>query len=153
MKSKLYILLILIFLPVTSYTHDLDIMTIAGGSKGGVFIKVAKSLCAVVNRHYLSEGVLCKAEYTGGAKDNFQMIIEKKVDFAIAKPFQVVVLKDKVSYKTVTSLHNEYLTLLARKDADIGNLKDLQNKKVSIGSKGSASNAIMQGFLKKRGID
>ena len=151
MKRKLYILLILIFLPIMSNAHDLDVMTIAGGSKGGVFIKVAKSLCTIVNRHYLSEGVLCKAKYTGGAKDNFQRITEKEVDFAIAKPFQVVVLKDRVSYKTITSLHNEYLTLLVRKDADIDNLKNLQTKKVSVGSKGSASNTIMQQFFKRQG--
>lgn len=51
----------------------------------------------------------------------------------------------------ISPLHNEYLTILVKKQTKINSLKDLINKKVNIGAKGSTSSFIIQQFFQKYG--
>lgn len=49
-----FLILLYFFTNVTyANNRDINVITVGGGNKGGMFIKIAKSLCEVVNRHYL----------------------------------------------------------------------------------------------------
>ena len=160
-SNKIFIrfLFLLCFFTNITYANnrDISVITVGGGNEGGVFIKVAKSLCRITNKYYLEEGILCKAIYTEGGKDNFYNIMDGNLDFAVTKLIKYPMRRKNTNnvfdkdFLLISPLHNEYLTLLVRKNAKINGLNDLINKKVNIGAKGSASNFMMQKFFQKYG--
>lgn len=132
---------------------------IFSGDRGATFFAVASGVCNVFNRHYVSRGFECKAVASEGSASNLRKLVEKKADLAIIKSprFNQFFVADfsslKDGYEFVAPIHNEYLTILVRKNSGIKSLSDLNDRSVNIGNIGSSSALIVSDYFAKFSIN
>lgn len=125
-------------------------LTIAAGRPGGVYLPVAEAICAEINRQLAAQGYFCSAEPTPGSLYNLESLARGEADFAIVQADGHYLAyrgegdwagKAIPGLRSVLSLHSETFTLLARNDAGITGIGQLQGKRVNIGSIGSGTRA------------
>ncbi len=142
-------LIILFFLLTTACSHNKK-FTIYSGDKKASFFKIADGLCKVFNQQQTNSNLECVALESHGALENLELLNSKKADLAIIKtPEFNKFFLPKISNQTkfVANLHQEYLTILVRKNSKINSLSDLAGKSVNIGSHASSSAVITQKYL------
>ena len=121
---------------------------IAGGPEGGLYHPIALSLKNAIGR----SGKTVKVRPTDGTLENLKLIAKGDVDFALVQPGAYegllryeprllqenskkidVQLLDQVSF--VANLYSQPLHIVVREDSGIRSLKDLNGKRINLGSK------------------
>jgi uncharacterized protein len=135
--------------PGTSLCDGLFV-SVGSGASSGVYYKVAKALCALVNRDPPATGIWCSPEATPGSVYNLQRLKSGELDFAIVQSdvqFDAFTGNDAWAgnafkkLRSVLSLHPELMTIIARSGSGIEDLNGLRRRRLNVGSFGSGTRA------------
>jgi len=135
-------------------------VTIGSGSKSAMFYPVTSAICEVFNKYNQDRSVICKPALSKGAEYNLEAIESGEFDIGIAqanlqhdaynglgkfkgKPYK--------NLRTLFRIHDEYLTIIAKKNSNIKSFADLRGKKVNIGNPGSGSRILFSEMLNRLG--
>lgn len=164
MKKSFLILTIipLFFLTSCSANHQKNIrtFTIGSGSKNAMYYPVATILCDTFNKYNQDKNIVCKAALSKGAQYNLDAVENGEFDMGIAQTNlqhdaymgnKKFINNPHKNLRSVMSLHSEYLTIIAKKEANIENFSDLKNKKVNIGNPGSGSRILFLQMINELG--
>jgi uncharacterized protein len=125
-------------------------VSVGSGAAGGVYYRVSKSLCGLVNREPSGREVWCSPEATPGSVYNLQRLRTGELDFAIVQSdVQFYAFTGSKAWlgnafsglRSVLSLHQELVTVLAPADSAIDSLGGLKGRRVNVGSAGSGTRA------------
>ncbi|WP_275286295.1 TAXI family TRAP transporter solute-binding subunit [Halomonas elongata] len=134
-------------------------ITIGTGGQTGVYYVVGQSVCRLVNR-LEDVNIKCNAPSTGGSVANINGIRSGELNMGVAQSdvqyqayngtgnFEGEAYED---LRAVFRVHGEPLTLLARADADVETLDDLEGKRVNIGNPGSGQRNTMEVVMDAKG--
>ncbi len=137
------------------------IITVGTAGVTGVYYPAGGAICRLMNRGRKEHGIRCTVESTGGSINNLEAIRKGDLDLGVVQSdllyhayngseiFSDVGADKKL--RILFSLHAEPFTVVARKDANINNFDDLEDKRVSIGSPGSGMRATMEELMKRKG--
>jgi TRAP transporter TAXI family solute receptor len=136
-----------------THTFAFESITIGTGGVSGTYFPTGGSICRLTNKYKNITGLKCLIESTDGSIHNIEELNKKSIELGIAQSDIVYQAyngleeyKDKKVSKlrTIMAIYPELLTLVTRKDTKITHLSDLKNKVVSIGNKGSGSEASVK---------
>ena len=115
-------------------------ISIGTGGVTGVYYPTGGAICRLVNKDRKEHGIRCSAESTGGSIYNINTIRAGELEFGVAQSdWQyhayngTSTFKDAGAFKdlrAVFSVHPEPVTILARSDAGIKNITDVEGKAV-----------------------
>ncbi|WP_136248229.1 TAXI family TRAP transporter solute-binding subunit [Halomonas borealis] len=134
-------------------------ITIGTGGQTGVYYVVGQSVCRLVNR-IDDANIKCNAPSTGGSVANINGIKSGELDMGVAQSdvqYQAYNgtgnFEDEAydKLRAVFRVHGEPLTILARADAGIETLDDLEGKRVNIGNPGSGQRNTMEVVMDAKG--
>ena len=166
MKVTFLISALLVLVFTTSCSNNYNnkknktVFTIGSGSENAMYYPVASALCKVFNKHTQNKDVTCEARLSKGAEYNLDAIESGEFDIGIAQAnlqYDAYIGAKKFSKKphknlrTLFNVHNEYLTIIAKKDANIKNFSDLRGKRVNIGNPGSGSRILFSQMIGELG--
>ena len=113
----------------TALAADLRLVTFGGATLTGNYYAIASAICARVN-DLGREDLRCSPEATPGSLYNLQAMKRGELDFALvqsdwqrAAVFGTRGFEDEgpmIALRSVMSLYQEALTLIARRDANVG---------------------------------
>ncbi|MBA5763585.1 TAXI family TRAP transporter solute-binding subunit [Vibrio sp. 404] len=136
-------------------------ITIGTGGQTGVYYVAGQSICRFVNRGADEHSIKCNAPASGGGVANVNGLRSGEYNFGIMQsdhqykalvgvaPFQNSQPMENI--RAVFSLQSEVFTILARKDANVAHLDDLQGKRVNIGNPGSGQRDTFEQIMKVKG--
>ncbi|MFG6157497.1 TAXI family TRAP transporter solute-binding subunit [Halomonas sp. 1390] len=139
--------------------QDEKFITIGTGGQTGVYYVVGQSVCRLVNR-LEDANIKCNAPSTGGSVANVNGIKSGELDMGVVQSdvqyqayngtgnFEGDAYED---LRAVFRVHGEPLTMLARADAGIEGLDDLEGKRVNIGNPGSGQRNTMEVVMDAKG--
>src|SRR6478735_3981456 len=136
-------------IPGASLCDELFV-SVGSGASSGVYYRVAKALCALMNRDPPATGIWCSPEATPGSVYNLQRLKSGELDFAIVQSdvqFYAFTGKDAWAgnafekLRSVLSLHPELMTIIARTGSGIEDLNGLSRRRLNVGSFGSGTRA------------
>lgn len=131
-------------------------VTIGTGGVTGVYYAVGGAICRLMNKDRKTHGIRCSVESTGGSAFNVNTIKGGELDFGLAQSdVQFNAVKGQAGFKdnvfpelrAVFSVHPEPFTVLARKEANVGNFEELKGKRVNVGNPGSGTRNSMEELL------
>lgn len=137
-------------------------VTIGTGGQTGVYYVVGQSVCRLVNKNSEEQNIRCNAPSTGGSVANINGIKSGELDMGVVQSdVQYQAYNGTGNFeddayddlRAVFRIHGEPLTLLARADADIETLDDLEGKRVNIGNPGSGQRNTMEVVMDAKGWD
>ena len=143
---------------IASPTHgaDLRLFTLGSGELGGSYFAAADAICDIFNAAH--RGVMrCSPEATPGSLYNIASLREQQLDFALMQsdwqkaafagdaPFAAQGPMENL--RSVMSLYPETITVIARPDAGVASIADLQGKRVDIGPPASGRQATVSRIL------
>ncbi|MDB1122277.1 TAXI family TRAP transporter solute-binding subunit [Vibrio algarum] len=130
-----------------------EFITIGTGSVTGVYYPTGGAICKLVNKGRKTHNIRCSVESTGGSIYNINTMRAGELDFGVVQSdWQyhgyngTSKFTEQGEYKKLRamfSLHTEPFNIIARKDAGINGVADLQGKRVNIGNPGSGDRATM----------
>lgn len=130
-----------------------NFITIGTGGQTGVYYVVGQSMCRLVNRSTSNHGIRCNAPSSGGSVANVNAIRGGEMDMGVVQSdVQYKAYKGTENFtdagefsdmRSMFALHGEPLTIVARNDAKITQLKDLKGKRFNIGNPGSGQRDTM----------
>ncbi|APE30238.1 C4-dicarboxylate ABC transporter substrate-binding protein [Halomonas aestuarii] len=134
-------------------------ITIGTGGQTGVYYVVGQSVCRLVNR-LEDANIKCNAPSTGGSVANINGIKSGELDMGVVQSdVQYQAYNGTGNFegdaygdlRAVFRVHGEPLTMLARADAGINGLDDLEGKRVNIGNPGSGQRNTMEVVMEAKG--
>lgn len=138
-------------------------ITIGGGDVSGVYFPTGLAIAKIVNNKRDQYGIRATVEATAGATFNINAIMAGYLEFGLTqsdKQFQAVnglaeweQKGPQKKLRSIFSLHDEAVTLLAAQDANINSIMDLRGKRVSTGNPGSNQQRTIIDALGAFGID
>ncbi|MHA3979816.1 TAXI family TRAP transporter solute-binding subunit [Halovulum sp. GXIMD14794] len=141
---------------------DLRLVTFGGATLTGNYYAIATAICARVN-DLGREDLRCSPEATPGSLYNLQAMKRGELDFALvqsdwqrAAVYGIRGFEDDgpmTELRSVMSLYQEALTLIARRDADIASVNDLRGKVLDIGHPSTGRRATVQALVDALGLD
>lgn len=160
MKKVVWLILVVSFL----YSRNClgkEIIGIGTGSKNALAYPVVKTMCDTYNKYNVYDNLKCYAVETGGSKENLDGIISGAYDAGVVKSDIEYNAYNgiggnggkEIGLRNIFGLHEEYLTLAARKDSGIRNFRDFKGHKVYIGNNGSGSRIMVEKLLNYLGWD
>ncbi|SDS04843.1 hypothetical protein SAMN05216421_0809 [Halopseudomonas xinjiangensis] len=136
-------------------------VTIGTGGQTGVYYVVGQSICRLLNRNSNEHNIRCNAPSSGGSVANVNAIRGGEMDMGVVqsdiqyKAYEGVQnFEDAGAFekmRAIFALHGEPLTIVARSDANISNVKDLKGKRVNIGNPGSGQRDTMDVVMEALG--
>ncbi len=133
--------------------------TIATGSKSGVYYPIGETLAMILKTDY--PNIQLKIIETAGSVENLQMLKEGKVDMALvqndiafyASEGEAMFNGNKITNVTgIATLFPEVVQFIVRKETGISSLKDMEGKKIAVGSKNSGTYYNAQQILSLAGV-
>jgi len=152
-----FLALITIFSCQSTNTKTINI---GSGSHHAMYYPVASALCEVFNEHNQDKNITCKAQISKGAQYNLDAIENGEFEMGISQAnlqydaymgYKDYSGKPHKKLRTLFGIHNEYLTIIAKKNSGINSFSDLKGKKVNIGNIGSGSRILFEQMIKKMG--
>ena len=140
--------------------QEKTIFTIGSGSKNAMYYPVAVALCDVFNEHNQDKKFVCEARLSKGAEYNLDAVESGEFDMGIAQTnlqydaysgSKNFATKPHKNLRTLFNLHDEYLTIITRKDIKIDSFSDLRGKSINIGNPGSGSRVLFSRMVQKMG--
>jgi uncharacterized protein len=116
----------------------------------GLYYPVGKAICEVAAADLHAQGIRCSPETTPGSVYNVGGvqsgelefgIVQSDVQFAAYTGIGAWKGKPASNLRSVLSLYPELVTVIARADANIHTLADLEGKRVNVGSEGTGTRA------------
>lgn len=124
-------------------------VSIGTGGITGVYYPTGGAICRLMNKMRKETGIRCSVESTGGSIFNINTIRSGELEFGVAQSdwqfhayHGTSKFEDKGAYeglRAVFSIHPEPVSMVARADAGINNLTEVQGKRVNIGNPGSGT--------------
>ena len=161
LASTIFVVLALVLTSCKVYKNQKkSVFTIGSGSENAMYYPVASALCKVFNEHNQDKNIVCEARLSKGAEYNLDAVENGEFDIGIAQAnlqYDAYVGAKKFvgnshkNLRTLFNVHNEYLTIIAKKDANIRSFADLRGKKVNIGNPGSGSRILFSQMIEKLG--
>ena len=136
-------------------------VAISGGSVAGVYTHVAKTLCTILEQTHPAQYV-CTGRTGLGSVFNVNALKRDLVDFGLVQSDRhwqawngTGEWKDQPTQtvRSVFSLHDEVVHIIARTDSGIETITDLMKKRVNIGNLSSGQRANTLEVLALYGID
>jgi len=137
------------------------LITIGTAGKAGIYYPAGGAICHLVNEDRFEHGIRCLAESTEGSIYNLQALRAGNLDLALVQSdWQYHALNGTDAFaeagpdtgvRAVFSLHQEPLTVVARRDSGIRQFSDLKGKRVNVGPAGSGSRATTEIVLAAMG--
>lgn len=136
-------------------------VTIGTGGQTGVYYVVGQSVCRLINRNANEHSIRCNAPSSGGSVANVNAIRNGEMDMGVVQSdIQYKAYNGAQNFedagkfeemRAMFALHGEPLTVVAREDADIDNVKDLKGKRVNLGNPGSGQRDTMEVVMEALG--
>lgn len=133
-------------------------ISIGTGGTGGVYYPLGGGFAAALSKHV--PGMQATAEVTGGSVSNLQLIATGKpyigftmVDVAKDALDGAGKFKEKVNVRTLLVLYPNRMHVVTTTATGIKTLKDLQGKRISVGSIGSATEVMTTRMLEAAGVE
>ena len=133
-------------------------ISIGTGGTGGVYYPLGGGFAAALSKHV--PGMQATAEVTGGSVSNLQLIGTGKpyiglsmVDAAKDAMNGEGKFKEKVNLRTLLVLYPNRMHVVTTTGTGIKSLKDLQGKRMSVGSIGSATEVMTSRLLEAAGVE
>lgn len=151
---------ILALIITSSCQPNTKTINIGSGSHNAMYYPVASAICEVFNEHNQDKNVVCKAQTSKGAEYNLSAIENGEFEIGISEAnFQYDAYMGYKQFtgnphkklRTLFGVHDEYLTIIAKKDSGINSFSDLKGKKVNIGNVGSGSRTLFEQMIKRLG--
>jgi TRAP transporter TAXI family solute receptor len=170
MKKKLIITFIACFFAggiFSALPDDLQaeevFFTIGGGDFSGVYFPTGLAIAKMINDRRPEYHIRATVEATMGSTYNLNAIMAGYMEFGLAQSdtqYQAVTglvnwakKGPQKELRSVFSIHNEPLTLVAAVDAGIQSIADLRGKRVSLGNPGFTQRRIVVDALEAAGLD
>jgi TRAP transporter TAXI family solute receptor len=140
-------------LPAAPAAAQTTFVSVGTGAISGLYYPVARALCDLVNRGRRAHGVRCSAEPTSGSVFNVEGLQTRALDLALVQSdvqyaaFQGEGRWQAAPYsglRSIMSLYPELVTVLARRDAGVGDVEDLKDKRLDTGRLGSGAHATWE---------
>lgn len=157
--KKIYILLILL-ISLSSFAAEDNKklgnkpMTIGAGDVTGLYYSVGGTICRIINQNIKNLGIRCAVDYSNGSSENLENLYSNKNNFAI---LQSDTLHDAYngsgpyankapnkSLRSIFSLYQEALTIVARANTGIAKFEDIKGKRIAIAVDGSGSKTLVE---------
>ncbi|MCC6194691.1 MAG: TAXI family TRAP transporter solute-binding subunit [Burkholderiales bacterium] len=144
--------------PATAASRTLTLGT-AGAM--GVYHPIGGAICRMVNVTRKAHRLRCSVEPSDGSVANIRGVLAGDLDLGIAQSdVQYYAQKGEGPFKdtpqaklrALFSVYPELVTLVAREDANIGSVADLEGKRVGVGPAGSGTRATAQVLLAAFGL-
>jgi len=142
-------------LALTAQAQNISIGT---GGTGGVYYPMGGGMAAALSKHV--PGMQATAEVTGGSVDNLNLIASGKpyVGFTMVDAAKDAFngegkFKQKVPLRTLLILYPNRMHVVSTTSTGIKSLKDLEGKRVSVGSIGSATEVMSTRLLEAAGVN
>ena len=129
-------------------------VTIGTGSRAGVYFQIGRAICHLLKASGNPAAPACTALPTAGSIANLRALRAGELQLAVAQSdWQYHAFngtsdftedKPDPDLRSLFSVHGEAFTLVARRDAEIENLRDLIGKRVNIGNPGSGQRGTME---------
>ncbi len=136
-------------------------LLVGGASVTGVYYLVAQALCVLLNRHGGGK-YQCLGHPALGSVFNLRAVERGLFDFAVAQSDRNWEATSGVGdwqgrpaakVRSVFSMHPETVLLVAREDAGVRAVADLEGKRVSIGNPGSGQRGNAEDVLRLYALD
>jgi len=153
------LLLVLLAAPAFAGTALAQNISVATGGTGGVYYPMGGGLAAVLSKYV--PGMQATAEVTGGSVDNLKLIGSGKpyVGFSMSDAAQDAYKGEdkfkgnKVNVRTLMVLYPNRMHVVTVDGTGIYKFADLQGKRVSTGSPGSATEVMAFRLIEAAGLD
>ncbi|MFT7387184.1 MAG: TRAP transporter TAXI family solute receptor [Candidatus Endobugula sp.] len=148
--NRLTYFIVLVLLPSLGHAADkFQFFTIGTGGITGVYYSAGNAICKLVNQNFVENKMRCVVESTAGSAFNVKAVRKKALMFGLVEAgvhYKSYMALDGFStegpYKSMRSLfslHDEVLTIMARAGSGIETIADLKGKVVDIGALGSGT--------------
>jgi TRAP transporter TAXI family solute receptor len=143
-----------------SYAQNNASINVGTGNKNALAYPIMSSICETFNKYSINKEARCSAVSTGGSEDNLEGIFLGKYDAGVIKAdmgynayngIGVFSGKPYRKLRAIFGLHNEYLTIIVKKNSNIKSLQDFRNKRVYLGNKGSGSRLLVDRLFSEIG--
>lgn len=124
--------------------YDLMLST---GSEGGTYLPLGRGMAEVIEQAYPS--IKVKVLQSSGAVENMARLESGEADLALIQNDT----KGATTVRTVLPLYREVLHFMVRNDTGIASLRDIRGKRVSIGERGSGTEALVMALLRHFDLD
>ena len=128
-------------------------VSVGTGAISGQYYPAGRALCDLVNREQRAHGVRCSAEPTSGSVYNVDAIRAGELDLAVVQSdVQYGAYQGRGHWqgapysglRSILSLYPELVTIVARPDSQVGEIDDLEDKRLDIGRPGSGAHATWE---------
>ncbi len=139
----------------------LERITIGTGGLTGTYYPTGAAICRMVNKLSKTVKIRCSVEATQASVYNINSIKNSELDLGIAQSDVVYQAsrgngqfkgKQVKKLRSVMAIYPELLTLVSTKDSKIKSLKDIKNKRINIGNKGSGTEGTVLALFKENNI-
>ncbi|HYC04438.1 MAG TPA: TAXI family TRAP transporter solute-binding subunit [Azospirillaceae bacterium] len=136
-------------------------LTMGTGGVTGLFYPAGGALCRLVNAGRAEHGLRCAVEATDGSVANLNALRAGELDLAIVQSdWQFYAWKAVgrfaaagpfTTLRSLFSLHADALTILARADTGIDDLRKLARRRLNLGPQGSGPRALFELVMDRMG--
>jgi hypothetical protein len=160
MRASFHLAFLILITVSSCQLSNTKTINIGSGSHNAMYYQVASALCEVFNKHNQDKNITCKAQISKGAQYNLDSVEDGTFEMGISQAnlqydaymgYKNFSQKLHRKLRTVFAVHNEYLTIIAKKNSGINSFYDLKSKKVNIGNVGSGSRLLFEQMIKKMG--
>lgn len=139
----------------------LERITIGTGGLTGTYYPTGAAICRMVNKLSKDVKIRCSVEATQASVYNINSINNSELDLGIAQSDVVYQAsrgngqfkgKQVKKLRSVMAIYPELLTFVTRADSNINSLKDIKNKRINIGNKGSGTEGTVLTLFKENNI-
>ncbi len=150
----------LILMSSSACQSNIKTINIGSGSHHAMYYPVASAICEVFNEHNSDKDIICKAQISKGAEYNLNAVENGELEMGISQAnLQYDAYTGQRQFannphkklRTLFAVHDEYMTIIAKKDSNINSFADLKGKSVNIGNVGSGSRILFEQMIKKLG--
>lgn len=154
------LILVLMLVPLLVVPAQADDILIGTGSPSGVYFQVGRSICRLLNRY--AENIQCEPLETDGSVSNLANVTGGSLELGIVQsdiqhhavhrsgPYRFVDTPHD-NLRALFSLYVEPFNLVARRDAGITGLNDLEGRRINVGNTGSGHRETMEVVMRAKG--
>ncbi|MGD0917188.1 MAG: TAXI family TRAP transporter solute-binding subunit [Thermodesulfobacteriota bacterium] len=152
------LMMMLIFVASSGWAQKSVRLSIATGSKGGIYYPIGEGLARILSKYI--PYVEATVEVTTGSVENCLLVEKGKADLALVTTDKAwdayqgrAQFKEKVPLRTLAVLYPNHMHVVAVEGKGIGKVSDLKGKRVSTGAPGSGTEIMALRVIEAFGLD